>query len=82
MTVAAMSIACSGPAPAPDTEQSPASSSDGAFGPAAAGRKYLVERVDEAAIVQLYADGFAALPVKERILTWHLYQAAIAGRDN
>jgi len=81
MTVAAMSIACSGPVPAPDTEQSPASSSDGAFGPAAAGRKYLVERVDEAAIVQLYADGFAALPVKERILTWHLYQAAIAGRD-
>ena len=44
-------------------------------------RRYLVERVDEAAIVQLYADGFEALPVNERILIWHLYQAAIAGRD-
>ncbi len=44
-------------------------------------RKYLLERVDEAAVVQLYADGFDALPANERILTWHLYQAAIAGRD-
>src|SRR6478672_4410258 len=44
-------------------------------------RKYLLERVDEAAVVQLYADGFAALPLREKILIFHLYQAAIAGRD-
>jgi len=48
---------------------------------AEAERKYLLERVDEAAVVQLYADGFAALPIKEKTLIWHLYQAAIAGRD-
>src|SRR5437867_3152116 len=44
-------------------------------------RKYLLERVDDAAVVQVYADGFRDLPVKEKILVWHLYQAAIAGRD-
>jgi dipeptidyl-peptidase-3 len=46
-----------------------------------AGRKYLLERVDDAAVAQLYADGFEALPLREKTLTWHLYQAAIAGRD-
>src|SRR5918995_42619 len=50
-----------------------------AFRPA--DRKYLLERVDEAAVVQLYADGFQALPTNQRILIWHLYEAAIAGRD-
>jgi len=44
-------------------------------------RPYLLERVGEAAVVQLYADGFEALPLNDKILTWHLYQAAIAGRD-
>src|SRR5688500_12664015 len=44
-------------------------------------RRYLLERVDEAAVVQLYADGFAALPLNDRILAWHLYLAALAGRD-
>ena len=44
-------------------------------------RPYLLERVDEAAVVQLYADGFTALPLREKILIYHLYQAAIAGRD-
>src|SRR5438093_7673324 len=44
-------------------------------------RKYLLERVDDAAVVQVYADGFRDLPVKEKILVWHLYQAALAGRD-
>jgi dipeptidyl-peptidase-3 len=44
-------------------------------------RPYLLERVGEAAVVQLYADGFLGLPVDQRILTWHLAQAAIAGRD-
>jgi dipeptidyl-peptidase III len=44
-------------------------------------RPYLLERVGEAAVVQLYADGFAALPLDQKILIWHLYQAALAGRD-
>jgi dipeptidyl-peptidase III len=44
-------------------------------------RKYLLERVDEAAVVQVYADDFASMPLRERTLIWHLYQAAIAGRD-
>src|SRR5215475_1904775 len=44
-------------------------------------RQYLIERVDDAAIVQLYADGFRSLPIRDKMLIWHLYQAAIAGRD-
>ena len=44
-------------------------------------RRYLLERVDEAAVVQLYADGFAGLPLHEKTLIYHLYKAAIAGRD-
>jgi dipeptidyl-peptidase-3 len=48
---------------------------------APADRKYLLERVDEAAVVQLYADGFEKLPLREKTLIWHLYQAAVAGRD-
>jgi dipeptidyl-peptidase-3 len=44
-------------------------------------RKYLLERVDDAAVVQAYADGFEALPLREKTLIWHLYNAAIAGRD-
>ena len=44
-------------------------------------RKYLLERVDEAAVVQLYADGFSSLPLRERTLIYHLSQAALAGRD-
>jgi dipeptidyl-peptidase-3 len=44
-------------------------------------RPYLLERVGEAAVVQLYADGFAALALREKILIYHLYRAAIAGRD-
>lgn len=44
-------------------------------------RKYLLERVDDAAVVQVYADDFRSLPLREKTLIWHLYQAAIAGRD-
>jgi dipeptidyl-peptidase III len=44
-------------------------------------RLYLLERVGEAAVVQLYADGFGDLSRRERILVWHLSQAALAGRD-
>jgi dipeptidyl-peptidase III len=57
------------PAPAPAANASPEP------------KKYLLERVDDAAIVQLYADGFAAMPLKDKTLIWHLTQAAIAGRD-
>ena len=49
--------------------------------PAKTDRQYLLERVDEAAVVQIYADGFGELPLKEKTLVWHLYQAALAGRD-
>jgi dipeptidyl-peptidase-3 len=61
--------ACGGGRPAP------------AAAPSATDRKYLLERVDDAAVVQLYADGFRDLTVKDKTLVWHLYQAAIAGRD-
>jgi dipeptidyl-peptidase-3 len=44
-------------------------------------RRHLLERIDDAAVVQLYADGFEALPLREKTLIWHLYQAALAGRD-
>ena len=49
--------------------------------PVTAERRYLLEQVDDAAVVQLYADGFAALSLREKMLVWHLYQAALAGRD-
>ena len=44
-------------------------------------RRWLLERVDDAAVVQLYADGFERLALRERTLLWHLCQAALAGRD-
>src|SRR6185312_15047768 len=44
-------------------------------------RPYLLERVEDAAVVQLYADGFEALPLDQKVLIYHLYQAALAGRD-
>ena len=68
--------ACSSPAPA--TESKPAAATPA---PPPADRKYLLERVDDASVVQLYADGFSTLPLKQKSLIWHLYEAAIAGRD-
>jgi dipeptidyl-peptidase-3 len=44
-------------------------------------RPYLLEQVDDAAVVQLYADGFDKLTLREKTLVYHLYRAAIAGRD-
>ncbi|HXW06606.1 MAG TPA: hypothetical protein VD833_15320 [Vicinamibacterales bacterium] len=44
-------------------------------------RPYLLERVDDAAVVQLYVDGFDRLGLREKVLIWHLYEAALAGRD-
>src|SRR6185503_17905143 len=76
---ASIVAACSKSEPPPAAQQNaPASASAST---AAADRKYLLERVDDAAVVQLYADGFSALPLKDKTLIWHLYQAAIAGRD-
>jgi dipeptidyl-peptidase III len=60
-------------APAPAPTATPAA--------APAERKYLLERIDDAAVVQLYADGFAQLPLNDKQLVYHLTQAAIAGRD-
>ena len=48
---------------------------------APADRSYLLERIDDAAVVQVYADGFRDMPLREKTLAWHLAQAAIAGRD-
>jgi dipeptidyl-peptidase III len=44
-------------------------------------RPYRLEQIDDAAVVQLYADGFVELSQNDRILVWHLCQAALAGRD-
>ena len=52
--------ACSSSAPATNTTSTPART------PAAADRPYLLERVDEAAIAQLYADGFTDLSLKDK----------------
>jgi dipeptidyl-peptidase III len=44
-------------------------------------RPYLLEQIDDAAVVQLYADGFDKLPLARKTLVYHLYRAALAGRD-
>lgn len=43
--------------------------------------RYVLERVGPAAVVQLHADAFAGLTPQHRVLAWHLYEAALAGRD-
>lgn len=79
-TVAAVLVACaacSKPEPTPSAVGQKA----GAVAASADSRKYLLERVDDAAVVQLYADGFSTRPLFDKQLIWHLYEAAIAGRD-
>ncbi|MBL7073749.1 peptidase M49 [candidate division KSB1 bacterium] len=44
-------------------------------------RQYLLERLGDVAFAQLYADGFEELSLNDKILAYHLYQAALAGRD-
>src|SRR5687767_5929387 len=44
-------------------------------------RKYLLDRVDDVGIVQLYVDGFEKLPLNDKLLIYHLSQAVVAGRD-
>jgi dipeptidyl-peptidase-3 len=75
MVAISLMAACSGTPEVP--KKAPAEGQQAAT----AERKYLLERVGDAAIVQLYADGFEALPLGEKTLIWHLYQAALAGRD-
>ncbi len=72
-----LTVACSR---ADTTESAAPATSTGSPAPATE-RKYELERVDDAAVVQLYADQFAALPLKEKTLVYHLTQAALAGRD-
>jgi dipeptidyl-peptidase III len=70
LLVAAISLGgCRRPAPAQASQS------------ASPARRYLLERVDDAAVVQVYADAFSSRPLNDRILMWHLAQAAIAGRD-
>jgi dipeptidyl-peptidase-3 len=76
MTLVAAAAACSSRTPEP-----PAPAAGAPSATQAPERKYLLERVDDAAVVQVYADGFGALPLREKMLIWHLYQAALAGRD-
>lgn len=49
--------------------------------PAQQARKHLLERVDDTGVIQLYADGFDALPLQQKLLCYHLANAALAGRD-
>jgi dipeptidyl-peptidase-3 len=81
MALASM-MACGGGESAPAATSQPAAEA-ASPAPAAtpADRKYLLERVDDAAVVQVYADGFDKLPLDQKTLVWHLYQAALAGRD-
>src|SRR6266545_1118735 len=76
LLVVLAATACGRTSPAPATSASTESRT-----PNPESRKYLLERVDDAAVVQVYADGFNALPLREKTLIWHLYQAALAGRD-
>ena len=76
---AASAVDLGGNTPVPDTAGPPLAVTEHTT--AQSDRKYLLERVDDAAIVQLYADGFTALPLEQKQLIYHLYQAAIAGRD-
>src|SRR5688572_9796299 len=69
LVLAVALASCSSQAPgtggAPGTSGTPGS-------PAPSDRKYLLDRVGDAAIVQLYADGFSSLPLKQKTLIWHL----------
>jgi dipeptidyl-peptidase-3 len=44
-------------------------------------RVFFLEQVGNTQFVRIYADGFEELSLKEKLLTYYLYKAAIAGRD-
>ncbi|MEZ5965999.1 MAG: prolyl oligopeptidase family serine peptidase [Planctomycetota bacterium] len=48
---------------------------------AAPARDNVLERVDDVQVLQLFADGFEELDLDDKLLCYHLAQAAIAGRD-
>jgi dipeptidyl-peptidase III len=77
--IAVSNCSRSGSQPAPADSQPSAATPAVASG--ADDRKYLLETVDDAAVVQVYADDFSSMALREKSLIWHLYQAAIAGRD-
>src|ERR1051325_8128839 len=79
LIVAALAPACGRTSNAPPPANQEPRTANGE--PRTADRKYLLERVDDAAVVQYYADGFEKLGLREKTLIWHLYQAALAGRD-
>jgi dipeptidyl-peptidase III len=81
LIVMSFSIAAACGTPSPTNTTVPNAATASASSAPAADRKYLLERVDDAAVVQLYADGFSRLPLKEKTLIYHLTQAALAGRD-
>src|SRR5687767_12535028 len=78
---AAFLAGCSGTSGGEDNQPAIQSGTAAANASSSTERKYLLERVDDAAVVQLYADGFSTLPLREKTLIYHLSQAAIAGRD-
>ena len=45
------------------------------------GRQVILGEEGRVTLLQLYADDFEALPLSDRILAYHLYQASVAGRD-
>jgi dipeptidyl-peptidase-3 len=82
LTLTAVLLAGCSRTEAPEAQNPAAGGSTAGTGaPAPGERKYLLDRVDDAAVIQLYADGFASLPLREKALIYHLAQAAIAGRD-
>jgi dipeptidyl-peptidase-3 len=81
IVAAVIAVHCSREPDSNGATSAPAATAPAAPAPASTDRKYLLERVDDAAVAQLYADGFQALPLREKTLIFHLYQAAIAGRD-
>ncbi len=70
---AAVTVGCGGPVE-PDESESASVSNE-------VERRYLLEQIDDVAVVQIYADGFESLDIKNKLLVWHLYNAALAGRD-
>lgn len=81
MTAAGMASGDEGNTPVTDSAKPAAAATTLSPHAPPADRKYLLERVDDAAVAQLYADGFTALPLDQKLLIWHLYGAALAGRD-
>ncbi len=78
LLVLGLALACGSTPPPGDTSDLPGRP---ALPDDPATRPYLLERVDQAAIAQLYADGFVTLTLPQKVLAYHLYRAALAGRD-